>query len=985
MSTELNSSDLISNLSSDSASNLDTKGKYYCRICKKYSKQKGHHDTHLNSEAHKNQRKIFELELEKLSKQELVEEYGCDVISKIVQHYENYSEKQFNQITNKDSLRDKIHSIHNYLRNNGGGYGMNALKVFNIIYALKKIEENNLNEKIGLTDEWCKFSYLRDLANTNINLLQEKIIGNNDDNRESVLDSLNDNNKLKSFLFYEIPREINGNVFKYLIEQIDEISSIEYSTNTQLAGKIYEYFIGRDQTAISELGAYFTDRHITEFLYNEEPIVINDNLEVPSMCDPYGGSGGFTVGYILHLQEKYPKINWSRNIFNVYHFDMNEDVIKAAALEFLCLTGEIPDIGNKTSSHIRYANSFADKFNNKKFKKIYTNPPYGGDDNKKTQQQSKRDKVKKYIKNKLIKETNQDIIDRRNNQLKSIENEEKIEKKRKDENKVTLKSSSKRINDFAIKFKLNGNDKEAVSLILLMDLVDIGGTVVGVLKEGVFFNKTYKGLRECLIKNFNVRKVISIPSDQFENTSTKTSALVFDNTEEKTSVVEFSEITVEKFSEDIFEEIEGQIVCTGYSGEGSKLKPDIKNVEKKIVSTATAEEILTNDTISFNGKDYIKDEIVPGEGYELKRLGDICELHNGFAFKSSEYLTKGVPLLTIKHIPNLDLTNCKFIKNNSKFNKNVVKMNDILIALTGNTIGKFVLYNKNDYIYCNQRIGTLRLNEGSPEFIYYLLLSIELQKIILNIASASAQPNISIKTIENFNIPIPKSPEKIQYWVDKINAPFNEKNEKQTLLENLEREVLDRVKFISENEECDDTELQNIATINPENIKNDKLSFINYIDVKSVKSGKINNIQYLTKEYPSRAIRLVKRNDILYSTVRPNLKGYTILNYDIENSIASSGFAVIRSNKINPYYLYLLLKDDKINRYLIERCSGSQYPAVNPKEFKNIKLSIPKNKKLITELEPKFVQIEQLKLDIQEAETRFEQYIEELGNEAIKK
>ena len=43
------------------------------------------------------------------------------------------------------------------------------------------------------------------------------------------------------------------------------------------------------------------------------------------------------------------------------------------------------------------------------------------------------------------------------------------------------------------------------------------------------------------------------------------------------------------------------------------------------------------------------------------------------------------------------------------------------------------------------------------------------------------------------------------------------------------------------------------------------------------------------------------------------------------------------------------------------------------------------NKKLITELEPKFAQIEQLKLDIQDAETRFEQYIEELGNEAIKK
>ena len=71
---------------------------------------------------------------------------------------------------------------------------------------------------------------------------------------------------------------------------------------------------------------------------------------------------------------------------------------------------------------------------------------------------------------------------------------------------------------------------------------------------------------------------------------------------------------VEKFSEDVFEEIEGHIVCTGYSGEGSKLKPDVKNVEKNIISFATAEEILENDTISLNGKDYIKDDLIPTKG-----------------------------------------------------------------------------------------------------------------------------------------------------------------------------------------------------------------------------------------------------------------------------------------------------------------------------------------------------------------------------------
>ena len=42
--------------------------------------------------------------------------------------------KEHSAVSNKEALRDKIHEIHNYLRNHGAGYGMNALKLFNIVY-----------------------------------------------------------------------------------------------------------------------------------------------------------------------------------------------------------------------------------------------------------------------------------------------------------------------------------------------------------------------------------------------------------------------------------------------------------------------------------------------------------------------------------------------------------------------------------------------------------------------------------------------------------------------------------------------------------------------------------------------------------------------------------------------------------------------------------------------------------------------------------
>lgn len=47
--------------------------------------------------------------------------------------------------------------------------------------------------------------------------------------------------------------------------------------------------------------------------------------------------------------------------------------------------------------------------------------------------------------------------------------------------------------------------------------------------------------------NYNVREVISVPSDQFENTSTKTSILIFDNTEEKTNKIIFRNLMVNKY------------------------------------------------------------------------------------------------------------------------------------------------------------------------------------------------------------------------------------------------------------------------------------------------------------------------------------------------------------------------------------------------------------------------------------------------------
>ena len=439
--------------------------RYKCGFCETLPDQISHHKSHIQTQKHNDKKKIFELSLLNYSKTEVKEKYGIYEYNVIIENietilvYDEVDEKKLNildtiscnlnkimsrnqeqiikanSVSNKEALRDKIHEIHNYLRNNGAGYGMTALKIFNILYGLKKIEDTNSLESLELKDE-CKFSHLLELAEENKDeYLSEYIYVN-------VLDYIHENDNVRKLIFYDIPKHIKSSVFSHLVKEINKIPMIEKASNVLLSGKIYEYFVGRDQTAISELGAYFTDRHIVDYIYSKVEPEIKEDGTIHSMVDMFGGSGGFTTGYINYLIKKYPDINWKTELDKIYHFDMNNDVIKSAGLEFFCLTGVIPNMDN----NIRCINSFKDTFNDEKFFYPITNPPYGGDKREKSQEAEKRTKVKDYIKEELKDITDEATIHRRQLQLKEIEKLDKIEKKEFDNaNYITILRNKQKI------------------------------------------------------------------------------------------------------------------------------------------------------------------------------------------------------------------------------------------------------------------------------------------------------------------------------------------------------------------------------------------------------------------------------------------------------------------------------------------------------------------------------------------------------------
>ena len=127
--------------------------------------------------------------------------------------------------------------------------------------------------------------------------------------------------------------------------------------------------------------------------------------------------------------------------------------------------------------------------------------------------------------------------------------------------------------------------------------------------------------------------------------------------------------------------------------------------------------------------------------------------------------------------------------------------------------------------------------------------------------------------------------------------------------------------------------------------------------------------------------RIVKKGDILYSSVRPNLKGYVYISDDIQNGIASTGFADIRvkePNTILSKYLYYIMTRDSISEYLISKSKGAQYPAVSFDEFETLQIPIPsleRQQEIVAYCEHNDALIKHLEMEIAQHKTQAQLFL----------
>lgn len=119
-----------------------------------------------------------------------------------------------------------------------------------------------------------------------------------------------------------------------------------------------------------------------------------------------------------------------------------------------------------------------------------------------------------------------------------------------------------------------------------------------------------------------------------------------------------------------------------------------------------------------------------------------------------------------------------------------------------------------------------------------------------------------------------------------------------------------------------------------------------YIDISSVNKDEkvIDGVETIDcMEAPSRARQLVRRNDVIVSTVRPNLNGVALVRDEHDGMTASTGFSVLRpcQTKIDSGYLFYWVRSPEFVQRMIDVSTGANYPAVSDTNVRRSTIPLP--------------------------------------------
>jgi len=226
--------------------------------------------------------------------------------------------------------------------------------------------------------------------------------------------------------------------------------------------------------------------------------------------------------------------------------------------------------------------------------------------------------------------------------------------------------------------------------------------------------------------------------------------------------------------------------------------------EKVAAARESAEKNLKNSQELFES--YLQSVFAnPGKSWGEKRLGEVCDIQNGYAFSSKDYANNGLRVIRIGNVQNGNIVDKRpkfvpdaFAKRVSDF---VLQESDILISLTGD-VGRVGRISKELLpAVLNQRVGRFFnfTNEVDIGYLFTILNSKKFEQQVISASEGAAQKNTSTRKIKDIKINFPKSSMEQKAIVKKIDALSLETKKLEKIyeqkladLEELKKSVLQR-------------------------------------------------------------------------------------------------------------------------------------------------------------------------------------------------
>ncbi len=347
--------------------------------------------------------------------------------------------------------------------------------------------------------------------------------------------------------------------------------------------------------------------------------------------------------------------------------------------------------------------------------------------------------------------------------------------------------------------------------------------------------------------------------------------------------------------------------------------------------------------------------VIPDD-WDAKPLGEIGDSLIGLTYRPSEVRKYGTLVLRSSNVQNgtLCFDDNVFVDADIP-DRIMVRPGDILVCVRNGSrdlIGKSALIDERAVgMTFGAFMGVFRSEDG--QFLRHVFQSGIFKKQINEHLGATIN-QITNKSLNSFKVPLPPTDEerteiaRVLSDVDALLASLDQviakkRDLKQAAMQQL---LTGKTRLPGFGGEWQLKRLGDVVDTDPENLGADTATdfWFNYISLEDVDRGQLrSHSEQVFIDAPSRARRKLMPNDVLVSTVRPNLQSHLLFKGDAGHWVCSTGFCVIRCREgvTCPAFVFSHFFAADVNRQIDTLLTGSNYPAINSGDVRNLEIMFP--------------------------------------------